>query len=154
EYTFKHALTHEVAYDSLLQERRRALHAQIVEAIEQLYPDRQAEYIERLAHHAVRGELWERAAAYLRQARQKAMARSAHREAMAYFEAALDALDRLPGTREQREEIVDTCFDLRGAVVPLGPLHRAVERLLRAETLAEALGDRRRLGWACAYLIT
>src|SRR5262249_31090318 len=83
EYTFKHALTHEVAYGSLLQERRRALHAQIVEAIEQLYPDRQAEHIERLAHHAVRGELWERAAAYLRRAGQKAMARSAHREAAA-----------------------------------------------------------------------
>jgi predicted ATPase len=51
EYTFKHALTHEVAYGSLLQDRRRALHARIVEALEQLYPDRLAEQIERLAHH-------------------------------------------------------------------------------------------------------
>ena len=68
EYTFKHALTHEVAYGSLLQERRRALHARIVEAIERLYPDRLAEQIERLAHHAVRGEAWEKAVTYLRQA--------------------------------------------------------------------------------------
>jgi predicted ATPase len=52
EYTFKHALTHEVAYASLLLNRRRALHARIVEAIEALYPDRLAEQIERLAHHA------------------------------------------------------------------------------------------------------
>src|SRR5262249_14271747 len=56
EYTFKHALTHEVAYGSVLQDRRRTLHARIVDAIEALYPERLAEQIERLAHHAVRGE--------------------------------------------------------------------------------------------------
>jgi predicted ATPase len=56
-YTFKHALTHEVAYGSLLQERRRALHTRIVVAIEELYADRLADQVERLAHHAVRGEL-------------------------------------------------------------------------------------------------
>ena len=62
EYTFKHALTHEVAYGSLLHERRRALHARIVEAIETLHGDRLAEHVERLAHHALRGEVWEKAA--------------------------------------------------------------------------------------------
>ena len=55
EYTFKHALTHEVAYGSLLHERQRALHARIVEAIETLYSDRLIEQVERLAHHAARG---------------------------------------------------------------------------------------------------
>src|SRR4030095_5431657 len=49
-YTFKHALTHEVAYGGLLQERRRVLHARIVEAIEALYADHLAEQVERLAH--------------------------------------------------------------------------------------------------------
>ena len=68
EYTFKHALTHDVTYGSLLQERRRTLHARIVGAIERFYPDRLSEHVERLAHHAVRGELWEKAVAYLRQA--------------------------------------------------------------------------------------
>jgi predicted ATPase len=68
EYTFKHALTHEVAYGGLLQERRRALHARIVEAIEALYAGRLAEHVERLAHHATRGEVWEKAVRYLRQA--------------------------------------------------------------------------------------
>jgi predicted ATPase len=58
EYTFKHALTHEVAYGSLLHERQRALHARIVEAIETLYSDRLTEQVERLAHHAARGEVW------------------------------------------------------------------------------------------------
>ena len=56
EYTFKHALTHEVAYGSLLQERRKTLHARIVAAIERLYADRLDEHVERLAHHALRAE--------------------------------------------------------------------------------------------------
>ena len=90
EYTFKHALTHEVAYGSLLHERQRALHARIVEAIETLYPDRLIEQVERLAHHAARGEVWGKAVTYLRQAGAKADARSAHREAASYFEQALD----------------------------------------------------------------
>ena len=68
EYTFKHALTYEVAYGSLLHDRRRALHAKIVETIEALYPDRLMEHVERLAHHAVRGEVWEKAMKYLQQA--------------------------------------------------------------------------------------
>jgi predicted ATPase len=56
-YTFKHALTREVAYGSLQQEHRRNLHACIVNALETLYPDRLAEQVERLAHHALRGEV-------------------------------------------------------------------------------------------------
>src|SRR5262245_43548197 len=57
EYSFKHALTHEVTYGGLLQERRRELHARIVGAIETLYPDRLGGETERLAHHALRGEI-------------------------------------------------------------------------------------------------
>ena len=73
EYTFKHALTHEVAYGSLLLERRRVLHARIVEALEALAGERVAEQVERLAHHALRGEVWDKALAYFRQAGEKAM---------------------------------------------------------------------------------
>src|SRR5438552_11255870 len=64
EYTFKHALTHEVAYTSLLQERRRTLHARIVAALEVLAGDRVAEQVERLAHHALRGEVWDKTLVY------------------------------------------------------------------------------------------
>ena len=74
EYTFKHALTHEVAYASVLHDRRRALHARVVETIETLYPDRVAEQVERLAHNAVRGELWEKSVMYLRHAGTRAVA--------------------------------------------------------------------------------
>src|SRR5206468_3694250 len=55
-YSFKHALTHEVAYRGLLQEQRRALHLRVVEAIEQLYPDRLPEPVHRLGYHALHGE--------------------------------------------------------------------------------------------------
>jgi class 3 adenylate cyclase len=64
DYTFKHASTHEVAYGSLLLERRRTLHARIVEALEALAGNRVAEQVERLAHHALRGEVWGKALAY------------------------------------------------------------------------------------------
>ncbi len=67
EYTFKHALTHEVAYGSLLQDRRRALHARIIEGIERVYADRLPEYRGLLTHHAFRGEVWHKALRYLRQ---------------------------------------------------------------------------------------
>jgi tetratricopeptide (TPR) repeat protein len=66
EYTFKHTLTHEVAYASLLQEHRRALHAELVDAIERLFPDAVAEHRDRLVHHAFRGEVWSKAVTYLR----------------------------------------------------------------------------------------
>ena len=66
EYTFKHALTQEVAYGGLLQERRRVLHARIVRAFETLYPGRAGEQTSWLILHAFRGEVWDRAVAYLR----------------------------------------------------------------------------------------
>ncbi len=86
-YTFKHALTHEVAYGSLLQERRRALHARIVEALEALAGDRLDDQVERLAQHALRGEVWDKALAYGRQAGDKAQTRSAYREAVVCYRA-------------------------------------------------------------------
>jgi class 3 adenylate cyclase/tetratricopeptide (TPR) repeat protein len=67
EYTFKHALTHEVAYGTLLHDRRRAIHAQIVGVIERVHADRLGEHVDRLAHHAFRGEMWEKALHYLRE---------------------------------------------------------------------------------------
>jgi len=152
EYTFKHALTQEVAYGSLLQERRRALHARIVEAIERLYPDRIAEQVERLAYHALRGEMWGKALAYFRQAGAKAAARSAHREAVECFEQALEVLRHLPETQDTREQAIDLRFELRNALVPLAELRRVHDCLREAETLAMTLGDRQRLGRLYCYM--
>lgn len=152
EYTFKHALTHEVTYGTLLQDRRKVLHARIVGAIERTYPDRLTEHVERLANNAVRGELWEKAVAYLRQAGTKAFARSANREAVAYLERALEVVEHLPESRETREQAIDLRLDLRNPLIPLGEFGAMFDYLRVAETLAEALDDQRRLGWVSAYL--
>jgi len=153
EYTFKHALTHEVTYGSLLAERRRALHEQIAKAVERLYSDRLAEHVERLAHHAVRGELWEKAVTYLRQAGAKLFARSAFREAVTQFEQALAGLGHLPENRETLELAIDVRFELRNSLMPLGELELLRNHLRKAETIAEVLGDQRRLGQAFMYLV-
>jgi class 3 adenylate cyclase/tetratricopeptide (TPR) repeat protein len=145
EYTFKHALTHEVAYSSVLQERRRVLHARIVEALEALTGDRVAEQVERLAYHALRGEVWTKALVYGRQAGEKAMTRSAHREAVGSFEQALSALQHLPEQRHTREQAIDLRIALRSALWPFSDYRRILTLLREAETLAETLDDPRRL---------
>ena len=152
DYTFKHGLTHQVAYESLLQERRRALHARIVEALEALAGDRLAEQVERLAHHALRGEVWDKALAYFRQAGEKALARSAHPEAVGYFEQALSALPHLPETRDTREQAIDLRLALRSALFASGDSGRILVYLQEAEALAATLDDRRRLAHISGYL--
>jgi tetratricopeptide (TPR) repeat protein len=151
-YTFKHALTHEVAYGSLLQERRRALHAHIVAAIEGLSADRLTDQVERLAHHAVRGELWDKALVYCWQAGGRATARSAYREAVSYFEQALAALAHLPERHETLAQAIDLRLDLRNALLPLDEQARIFEHLRAAEPLAERLGDPQRLGRIVSFL--
>jgi class 3 adenylate cyclase/tetratricopeptide (TPR) repeat protein len=152
EYTFKHALTHQVAYESLLQERRRALHAHIVEAIEALTGDRVAEQVERLAHHALRGEVWDKALAYFRQAGEKALARSAYREAVGAFEQALSALRHLPERPDTLEHAIDLRLALRTALHPSGDAGGILAYLREAEALAAALDDSRRLGQVSMFL--
>ena len=148
EFTFKHALTHEVAYGGLLQERRHVLHARIVAALEALAGDRLAEQVERLAHHALRGEVWDKALAYFSQSGEKAIAQLAHREAVGYFEQALSALPHLPETRATREQAIDLRLALCSALFPSGNSGRMLASLREAAPLAEALDDPRRLAQA------
>ena len=154
EYTFKHALTHEVTYGSLLADRRRALHSAVVETMEGVYAGRLPEHAERLAHHALRGEVWDKAVTYFREAGAKAAVRSAYREAVTCFEQALAALPRLPRTHERLEAAIDLRFDLRTSLLPLGQLEKGLEYLREAEGLARTLDDPRRLAWASAYMIS
>ena len=153
EYTFKHALTHDVAYGSLLQDRRRALHARIAEALETPAGDGSAQQVERLAHHALLGQVWDKALVYLRQAGAKAFARSANREAVAYFEKALEALGHLPESRQTLEQAIDVRFDLRPPLLQLGRLQEVLSLSHEAEALAQRLGDERRLAHVYTYLI-
>ncbi|HTY78301.1 MAG TPA: adenylate/guanylate cyclase domain-containing protein [Candidatus Bathyarchaeia archaeon] len=152
EYTFKHALTHEVAYGSLLGDRRRASHAQIVEAIEAAHLDRLAEHVERLGHHASRGEVWDKAVAYLRQAGAKALGRPAYREALTFFEQALEALRHLPESRHAREQAIDLRLDMRFALAAFGEFRRTLTLLREADTIATTLDDSHRLGRIAAQM--
>jgi class 3 adenylate cyclase/tetratricopeptide (TPR) repeat protein len=146
EYTFKHALTHEVAYSSLLHERRRMLHARIVEALEALAGERRDEQVERLAHHALRGEMWGQAVTYCRQVGTKARMRSANREAVVCYEQALAALAHLPDSRATREQAIDLRFEMRSALMRLVEYGRIFEIMRAAEPLAQELDDPLRLG--------
>jgi tetratricopeptide (TPR) repeat protein len=146
-YTFKHALTHEVAYGSLLHERRRILHARVVEALEALAGDRLDDQVERLAQHTLRGEVWEKALAYGHQAGNKAQARSAYREAVMCYEQALVALEHVPDGRATTEQAIDLRLGLSSALNPLAEEpERMLGHLRHAETLAQTLGDPLRLG--------
>ena len=152
QYTFAHSLTHEVAYNSLVQERRRGPHARIVESLERLDLGHAGERVERLAHHAVRGAVWDKAVRYLREAGTKASEQSAYRQAVAWFEQALEAQHHLPESSERMVEAIDLRFDLRNALFALGELDQIRDHLTDARTLAQKLGDRRRLGWVSAYM--
>jgi tetratricopeptide (TPR) repeat protein len=151
EHTFKHALTHEVAYGTLLKDRRRTIHAELVRAIEEIYTGRLDEQVEQLAHHAARGELWDKALTYGRQAGARAEARSAYAAAAAHFESALEALAHSPPSREAQMVQVDLLLNLRIAL-PLGELERLLEVSRRALSVAEALGDEKRLAHASAVM--
>jgi tetratricopeptide (TPR) repeat protein len=151
-YTFKHALTHEVAYESLLQERRRGLHVRIVETLEAFCLDRLDEQVERLAYHAFRGEMWDKALTYFREAGTKAGRRFAYREAVTCFEQALAALQYLPESRDTLEQGIDLRISLRTALLPLGEIRRIHGLLRNAAPLAEALDDQHRLGRICDRL--
>jgi predicted ATPase len=152
EYSFKHAVTHEVTYGGLLQERRRELHARIVEAVETLHSDRLGGELERLAHHSLRGELWVKAVHYLREAGSKAAARSAPQDARGWFEQALGALNALPESQSTLEQSFEVRLELRSVLGQLGESRRSLERLREAAAAAERLNDDSRRGRVCALM--
>jgi class 3 adenylate cyclase/tetratricopeptide (TPR) repeat protein len=151
EYTFRHALTHEVAYGNLLGEKRRALHGRIVHALEKIASGRLVEHIEQLADHARNARLWDRAARYLRQAGAKAFSRSANHEAVRWLENALDALKRVPATNEIRAEMADVHLELRNALTLVGDHEQTLAHLREAQAIARQLADERRLGRALSF---
>jgi adenylate cyclase len=111
-YVFKHALTQEVAYDSLLTTRRQVLHAAAGHALELLYPEWLVERSEELAHHYTEAGVTEKAVHYWHHAGQKAMERSAHVEAISHLRQGLELLKTLPETAERVQREVDMLIAL------------------------------------------
>lgn len=145
-YAFKHALTQDVTYSTLLRDRRRSLHRVVAAAIEELHTDRLAEQYETLAHHWYEAEVWDKALRYLVKAGDKAAEAFANREALAFYDRALEVADRLgdgrtEATVAERECLIDlTVVDLPAALTDAERMRQAGRRL----------GDRRIEGRALA----
>jgi predicted ATPase/class 3 adenylate cyclase len=145
-YVFKHALTQDVAYDSLLLKRRKEIHGKIGEDIEALYPDRLEEYYELLAYHYGRSANADKAVKYLDLANQKAARLNAMEEAETYFDKAMALLDALPETLENRQRRISLLVN-QGIVFFLLLRHPEYYDLLtRYEPMARELGNPGLLG--------
>lgn len=145
EYSFKHALTHQVAYDGLLGERRRAHHADVLGAIDRLDQEHGSDRLEQRLFHAVHGEVWEKAYAYGMSLGQRALAMSASASAIEAFDHAAAALARLPETEKHLNDAIDCRLNARAALYVLGGSSRMESLMEEARALAARLGNRRRL---------
>ncbi|MBI3758046.1 MAG: hypothetical protein HY267_08725, partial [Deltaproteobacteria bacterium] len=112
EYIFKHALTQDVAYGTVLQDRRKGLHEQTGQAIELLYKDKVDEHYGELAHHYQRSGNVEKAIEYLQLAGQQAVQRAALQEAIGQFTTALEMVKSRPETPERNQQELTLCLAL------------------------------------------
>ena len=143
-YLFKHALTHEVTYATLLEGRRRELHRLVAVAIEEVYADRLAEHVEALAHHWYVAEEWQKAVDYLGRAGDAAAATFSNDAAIAFYRQGELAAERLGDMSAAL-----SCSNRVGNVLmATGDLAPASEAFARVEALVEALGDIESMAWA------
>jgi class 3 adenylate cyclase/tetratricopeptide (TPR) repeat protein len=152
EYAFRHGLTHEVAYASLVLERRRELHAKALKAIERLYADHLTDHVDALARHALGGEVWDKAVDYLRGSGSRAYRRGALRKALDRYERALELLPRLPTSDDNVRRGIDVRLDLHPPLFSLGQIPRLTRLHREAACLARDLDDEPRLGGVYARL--
>jgi class 3 adenylate cyclase/tetratricopeptide (TPR) repeat protein len=146
EYIFKHALTQEVAYNSLLQKRRQQIHENIGQAVESLYSQRLEEFYEVLAFHYGRSDNKDKAIEYIDLASQKAVELSAMEEAMAYFNEAMKLLDELPDNKLNQKRRISFLVKQWPAFLLLLKRVEQYELLTRYEPMAVGLGDPGLLG--------
>jgi predicted ATPase/class 3 adenylate cyclase len=106
-YIFKHALTREVVYDSILEKRKKKLHEEIGNAIEELYKDNLSEHYEVLAEHYFLGENYLKSADYSRLAGRKAEKAASLNDAIAYSKKRVTSLEKLPQTDDMQKQIID-----------------------------------------------
>jgi tetratricopeptide (TPR) repeat protein len=151
-FDFIHHRLQSAVYDRLLPPRRKLLHRRAGEALEALSSGDLERDPLALGLHFREGEVWDKAAGYLRAAGVDAIARSAYREAAACLEQALAIARRLPETRVRLEQEIDLRLDLRASLHAMGEVVSGFEHLRDAERLARALDDQRRLGFASVYL--
>jgi tetratricopeptide (TPR) repeat protein len=145
-YIFKHALTREVVYDSILTKKKKHLHAEIGTAIEELYADRIEEQYELLAHHYALSEHWEKAVHFGSLSAEKANKLSQFQQAVTLYEQTTEWLQKLPENNLRQEKLVDILWQISLNYIGLGQFERAIEVGLQAETTAKVLGNPAQLG--------
>ncbi len=141
EYSFKHDLTREVAYRTMLLGLRRSLHAKAVEIIESRFADRIDEYIDQLAAHAFLAELWEKAVPYQLRSCRRAARRGAYQDAIGIFQHGVETLSHWPASAAKTKAEIDFRLTVVIALEPLGKHRMIAEVLLEAQNLADASGD-------------
>ena len=146
EYVFKHALTQEVAYNSLLVKRRKEIHEKIGRTIEELYAERLEEYYEVLAYHFARSDDAAKAVEYLDLANQKAAKAWAMEDAKAYFDQAMKLLDTLPETQERIEKRISLLVNQTYVFEMLFQMPAFHEQLTRYQPLLARIEDPALLG--------
>ena len=155
EYSFKHAITCEVVYGELTTDQRTAWHRRVLEALESMNQPSSHDHIEKLAHHAYSGAVWEKAVGYLKDAGDTAISRSSFRNAAFHYERSLEALRHLPKSPDNARRGIDIRFDIRNALFLLNEFKRGFEYLEEAKETARTLKDKGRLGklftWMTAY---
>jgi len=155
EYIFKHALTQEVAYNSLLLKRRKEIHQRIGEAIEELYSDRLEEFYETLSYHYKQGESFDKAVDYLIKSGEKSRDRYALEESHQYFQEAYEILSGKQGrTREEDAILIDLLIKWAYVFYCRGDERGMTDLLSDHQELAESLGDKARLGMFYVWLGT
>jgi len=142
EYIFRHALTQEVAYNSLLIKRRKEIHERIGQAIEELYPDRPEEFYEMLAHHYSKSGHLEKAAQFLRLSGSKAMRNNSLWEAFRFFREALASLEQLPDSDKNQATRVELFLLLVSPIRMLGFPEGSLDVLQAGEARAKEIGDK------------
>jgi predicted ATPase/class 3 adenylate cyclase len=144
EYTFKHAIVQDVVYETLLRPRRRELHGQIGEAMEQLHADRLEDHLPAIAYHFSRSANVEKAFAYSLRAGEHAERLHARAEATEHYEAALTAARAITDSAESKRSQIDAMVKLAGVATTTEHTARDAKNLDAAKTWAEELDDTRR----------
>jgi len=146
EYMFKHIITQEVTYETLLHQKRKELHGLVGQAIEELYQDRIEEQVSQLYRHFSVAEAWSKAAHYGRRAANRAYRLGQLQEAVIMFDNAQSCLARLPDNPTRQKNLIDLQLEIVWPLHFLGQQDRILEICEGAESLAEALKDRVLMG--------
>ena len=146
EYMFKHIITQEVTYETLLHKKRKELHGLVGQAIEELYKDRIEDQVNLLYRHFSQAENWQKAVEYGRKAANRAYRLGQFQEAATMFDGAKSCLLKLPEGRIQQENLVELLMEMVWPLLFLGQLDRALKICEDAESVAGFFDDPVRMG--------